>query len=88
MNEKDDEGKNGEGRNNEGRNNEGRNEETVREKKKKNRSLDSNKCGSISEARSEAISRASRIIVIEVHYPTYCPPSCPPYQISRKISVY
>jgi hypothetical protein len=55
---------------------------------KKNRSLDLNKCGSISEARSEAISGASRIIVIEVHYPTYCPPSCPPYQTSRKISVY
>jgi hypothetical protein len=84
MKKKDDEGKNDERRNGEGRNDKGRNEETVRKKKKEHRSLDANKWLNKRRTRREAISGASRIIVIEVHYPTYCTPSCPPYQISNK----
>jgi len=88
MKKKDDKGKNDEEGNDEGGNDEGRNKETVCKKKGWKIEVWIRTSGSISEARSKAISGASRIIDIEVHYPTYCTPSCSPYQISRKISVY
>jgi len=55
--------KNDKGKNDEGENDEGRNEETVCKKKEWKIGVWIRTSGSISEARSKAISGASRIIV-------------------------